>query len=44
MRVGDMDDKHLANSIARIERLNWRRRWLPRLRLEQELRKQGLRT
>lgn len=40
MLVGQMDDKHLRNSIAKIERSrNWRRHWLPRLYLELEIRK-----
>lgn len=41
MRVGQMDDGHLAHSIAMIERSakGWRNSWLPRLKLEQEIRK-----
>ncbi len=36
--VNQMTDSHLANCIARIIRLNWRREWLERLQLEQQIR------
>jgi IS1 family transposase len=37
---GEMDDGHLARSIAKIEReRSWRKSWLPRLRLEQDIRR-----
>lgn len=47
MRVGQMDDRHLSAAIAMImrSRRGWRAHWLPRLVLEQEIRKlrqQGL--
>lgn len=39
MKAGEMTDQHLANCIAKIERSRgWRKVWLPRLRLEQEIR------
>lgn len=39
MFPGEMEDSHLAYSIAKIERSNnWRKDWLPRLRLEQQIR------
>jgi hypothetical protein len=37
--VAQMDTRHIQNSIARIQRLNWRRGYLPRLELELEIRK-----
>lgn len=40
MKVGDMDNAHLANAIAKIERSRrWRREWLARLYLEQDIRR-----
>jgi hypothetical protein len=42
MRIGQMDDRHLANAIALIQRrarTGWRQSWLPRLKLEQEIRR-----
>lgn len=45
MKVEQMDDRHLANAIAKIERSRrWRREWLPRLYLERDIRAQGLRS
>lgn len=39
MKVGQMDDRHLHNAIAKIERSRgWRKEWLPRLYLELEIR------
>lgn len=44
MHVKEMDDNHLANCIRKIERSRgWRKHWLPRLLLEQEIRALGLR-
>ncbi len=37
--VSQMATSHILNSIARIQRLNWRRAYLPRLELELEIRK-----
>lgn len=35
MRVGEMDESHLLNAIAKVERENdWRKIWLPRLYME----------
>jgi hypothetical protein len=43
IRVGEMTDSHLANSIAKIQRsANWRKGWLPRLQLEETIRRMGL--
>ena len=40
MHASEMDDRHLANAIAKIRRsTNWRKHWLPRLLLEQLLRR-----
>lgn len=41
MTVVQMDDAHLANAIAAIERskTGWRYRWLPRLYLERGIRR-----
>jgi hypothetical protein len=40
MYRSDMDDAHLANAIAKIERSRrWRREWLARLYLEQDIRR-----
>lgn len=40
MLPGEMDDQHLQNCINKIERSRaWRKGWLPRLRLEQDIRR-----
>jgi hypothetical protein len=44
LTVAQMETSHIQNSIAMIERSkNWRKHYLPRLQLELEIRKQGLR-
>jgi hypothetical protein len=44
LRVKEMTDSHLANSIAKIQRSRegWRRKWLDRLLLEKEIRSLGI--
>ena len=44
VRIGEMTDSHLANCIAKIQRSprGWRRWWLDRLLLEQQIRSMGL--
>jgi hypothetical protein len=43
LHVGQMSDAHLSNAITMIERTRgWRLSWLPRLKLEQLIRAQGL--
>ncbi len=37
--VSKMETKHIVNSIAKIERDNWRKSYLPRLYLELDIRK-----
>lgn len=40
MLPGDMDDDHLQKCIDKIERSRaWRKQWLPRLYLEQDIRR-----
>lgn len=43
--ISEMTDRHLANTIALIQRNNgWRRDYLERLLLEQQIRAMGLTT
>lgn len=40
LRPGEMTDDHLQNCINKIERSRgWRIHWLPRLKLEQDIRR-----
>lgn len=45
LKVKEMTNSHLSNSIAKIQRSRngWRREWLGRLLLEREIRAQGIR-
>lgn len=44
LHVGEMTDSHLQNCINKIlrSRKGWRRHWLDRLLLEQQIRAMGL--
>lgn len=44
MKVHQMEDSHIANAIAKIQRSSkgWRREWLERLQLEQQIRNMGM--
>ena len=41
LKISEMTDSHLINSINRIERLDWRKDYLPLLKEELKRRKYG---
>ena len=43
MHLWEMSESHIVNCIRMIERNNdWRRKWLPRLNLELDIRRMGM--